>query len=82
VADMASVIPLFGAFIHEAQMRATDAVLDEDRSNDLHETLTNGAIRGEPPLPTAQDISQAYLDQAMQIENFLRSRQVAPPGAT
>lgn len=69
-----TVTPLFGAYIHEAQTRAADAVGDEDRSHDLVSTLTNGQIRGQPQAPTSAEIGKAYWDQAMMIDEFLKGR--------
>jgi hypothetical protein len=70
------VTPLFGSYIHEAQMRATDAVTDEDLSHDTTQHLTNGEIRDAPPRPTASEIAAAYAEQAGEIDAFLRGRAV------
>jgi hypothetical protein len=71
------VTPLFGAYIHEAQMRASDAVGDEDRSHDITSHLTNGEIRAAPPRPTESEIAAAYAAQAREIDAFLRGRAVS-----
>jgi hypothetical protein len=74
---LAVVTPLFGAYIHEAQMRASDAVGEEDRSHDITSHLTNGEIRAAPPRPTPSEIAAAYAAQAREIDAFLRGRAVS-----
>ena len=84
MAEVPGAIQLFGAFIR----RGVDARLGRTSSTRTAATTcttrsTNGAIRGEPAASrTPQEIERAYLDQAMQIDAFLRSRRLETPGAS
>jgi hypothetical protein len=71
---MKAVIPLFGAFIHQAAMRTNDSVAEEDASHDINASLTNGEIRGEPPMPTEKETQQAFLKQAAEVSKLLEEK--------
>ena len=71
---MRGVIPLFGAFIHQAAMRANDSIAEEDASHDINANLTNGEIRGEPARPTDKETQEAFLKQADEVSRLLEQK--------